>query len=55
MLMEEKGVFGGGEWGMFSGFLVVERWLRGWCCYCWFRVEREGGEARERKALESLV
>ena len=46
MLMEVKKVFGGGEWGLFCGVLVVERWWNGGC-----RVERERGEGRERKSL----
>jgi len=28
MSMEVKEVFGGGEWGLFGGFLVAGRWLR---------------------------
>ena len=35
--------------------LVVESWLGGGVLLLLCRVEREGGEGRERKSLESLV
>jgi len=48
MLMEVKGVFGGGEWAMICGFLVVERWLGGGAAAVVPCRERRRREKREK-------